>query len=161
MSLGSNPGVAVVLVTGGSSQPTRDVARGLAVRAWPVVVVYLEDQSGAEATVAQIIAAGGTTVAVRADLTDDFDVQRMFTESITAFGGVDAIVHMTTDNADLLYQHAARYVRRRGVIVSTYLAELVPPWIATQLRERGITAGRVSPDEVLAFLDRWSQQTTG
>jgi len=159
MSLSSNPGVAAAIVTGGSSQPARDVARGLAVWAWPVVVGYLEDQSGAEATVAQVIAAGGATVAVRADLTDDLDVQRLFTESIAAFGGVDVIIHMTTDNADLLYQHAAQYVRQRGVIVSTCLAESVPPWIATQLRERGITVGRVPPEAVLAFLDQWSQQT--
>ena len=161
MSLGSQPGVAVAIVTGGSSQPARDVARGLAARGWPVVVGYLEDQSGAEATVGQIIAAGGATVAVRADLTDDLDVQRMFTESIAAFGGVDVIVHMTTDNADLLYSHAARYLRRQGAIVASYVAEQCPPQVARQLRERGITVERVLPEDTLAFLDRWSQQTMG
>ena len=48
---------------------------------------------------------------MRADLADDLDVQRLFAESIAAFGGVDVVVHTTTDSAALLYQHAARHVR--------------------------------------------------
>ena len=96
----------------------REVARGLAGWGWAIVVVYLEHQRRAEATVAEILAAEGTTVAVRADLADDLDVQRLFAESIAAFGGVDVVVHTTTDSAALLYQHAARHVRRRGAIVS-------------------------------------------
>ena len=87
--------------------------RGLARWGWAIVVVYLEHQRRAEATVAEILAAEGTTVAVRADLADDLDVQRLFAESIAAFGGVDAVVHTTTDSASLLYQHAAR-ARPRG-----------------------------------------------
>jgi len=110
---------AVAIVTGGSSQTGGDVARGLASPAWAIVVVYLEHQSRAEATVARIIAAEGTTVAVRADLADDLDVKRLFTESIAAFGGVDVVVHTTTDTAALLYQHAVRHIRARGAIVST------------------------------------------
>ena len=100
-----------------------DVARELARWAWAVVIVYLDHQSQAEATVAEIIAAGGTTIAVRADLADDLDVQRLFTESIAEFGGVDVVVHTTSDSAALLYQHAARHVRRRGAIVSTSAPE--------------------------------------
>jgi DNA-binding CsgD family transcriptional regulator len=72
----------VAIVTGGSFPAGRYVARGLARWAWPVVIVYLDHQSRTEATVAEIIAAGGTTIAVRADLADDLDVQRLFTESI-------------------------------------------------------------------------------
>jgi 3-oxoacyl-[acyl-carrier protein] reductase len=152
---------AVAIVTGGSSQTGRDVARGLASCAWAIVVVYLEHQSRAEATVAEIIAAEGTTVAVRADLADDLDVQRLFTESIAAFGGVDVVVHTTTDSAALLYQHAARRVRPRGAIVSTSEAAPFPPGIAPQLRERRITAGRAPPEAVLAFLDEWRRRTFG
>src|SRR4051812_48188357 len=101
---------AVAIVMGGSSPPGRDVARGLASWTWAIVVVYLRHQSEAEATVAEIIAAEGATVAVRADLTDDLDVQRLFTESIAAFWGVDVVVHTTTDSPALLSRHAARYV---------------------------------------------------
>ena len=103
---------AVAIVTGGSSGTGREVARGLA--GWA-----LGDRRGlprasaqAEATVAEILAAEGRTVAVRADLADDLDVQRLFAESTAAFGGVDVVVHTTTDSAALLYEHAARHVRR-------------------------------------------------
>jgi SAM-dependent methyltransferase len=150
---------AVAIVTGGASQAARDVARGLASSAWAIVVVYLEHQSRAEATVAEIIAAGGTTVAVRADLADDLDVQRVFTESIAAFGGVDVVVHTTTDSAAFLFRHAARFVRPGGAIISTSAAERIPPGVARQLRERGITVGRALPEAVLAFLEDRRRRT--
>ena len=116
---------AVAIVTGGSSVIGREVTRGLARWGWAIVVVYLEDQRRAEATVAEILAADGTTVAVRADLADDLDVQRLFAESIAAFGGVDAVVHTTTDSASLLYQHAVEHVREGGAIVSVSAAERI------------------------------------
>jgi 3-oxoacyl-[acyl-carrier protein] reductase len=161
MSLGSHSRRAVAIVTGGSSHGGCDVAVGLARRTWPIVVVYLEYQSRAEATVAEIIAAGGTTVAVRADLADDLDVERLFTESIAAFGGVDVVVHTTSDSASVLYQHAVRHIRQRGVIVSTSAAEPVRPTVARRLRERGITVGRAPPEGVLSFLGNWQQRTGG
>src|SRR4051812_13329633 len=151
----------VAIVTGGSAVTGREVARELAGWRWAIVVVYLEDQRGAEATVADILAAQGTTVSLRADLADDLDVQRLFAESISAFGGVDAVVHTTTDSASLLYQHAARNVRDRGAIVSVSAAESVTPGVARQLRERGITVGRAPPRAVLSFLEDWRRRTIG
>jgi 3-oxoacyl-[acyl-carrier protein] reductase len=148
----------VAIVTGASFRPGRDIARGLAGWAWAVVVVYLENQRRAEATIAEIIAAEGTTVAVRADLADDLDVQRLFAESKAAFAGVDVVVHTTTDSAVLLYQHAARHLRRQGAIVSVSAADGVTPAVARQLGERGISVGRASPEEVLSLLDRWRRQ---
>ena len=161
MSFGSHAGRVVAIVTGGSFPAGRYVARGLARWAWPVVLVYLDHQSRAEATIAEIIAAGGITVAVRADLADDLDVQRLFTESIAEFGGVDVVVHTTSNSAALLCQHAARHVRQRGAIVITSAPELITPQVASQLRERGITVERVPPQAVLAYLDRWRQQNVG
>jgi 3-oxoacyl-[acyl-carrier protein] reductase len=152
---------AVAIVTGGSSGTGRAVARGLAGWGWPIVVVYLEHQGRAEASVAEILTAGGTTVAVRADLTDDLDVQRLFAESIAAFGGVDAVVHTTADSASVLYQHAARHVRERGAVVSVAAAESITPRVARQLRERGITVGKAPPGAVLSFLDNWRRQAIG
>lgn len=161
MSFGSYPGRVVAIVTGGSFPAGRHVARELARWAWPVVIVYLDHQSQAEATIAEIIAAGGTTIAVRADLADDLDVQRLFTESITEFGGIDVVVHTTSNSAALLCQQAARHVRRRGAILITSAPEPITPQVASQLRERGITVERVSPPTVLPYLDRWRQQNGG
>jgi short subunit dehydrogenase len=151
---GSREG-AVAIVTGGSFPSGRQVARGLARWDWPIVVVYLEHQRAVEAAVAEILKADGNVVAVRADLGDDLDVARLFAESSAAFGGVDVVAHTTTETASLLFQHAARHLRRRGAIVSVHAADGVPPSVTRQLRERDIRVGSVPPDDVLAFLDTW------
>ena len=151
----------VAIVTGGSFGIGREVARVLAGWGWAIVVVYLDHQRTAEATVAEVLAAEGRIVAVRADLADDLDVQRLFAESSAAFAGVDVVVHTTTDGASLLYQHAACQVRRRGAIVSVYAAGGVTAGIARQLRERGISVRRARPEEVLLSLDRWRLQAFG
>jgi short chain dehydrogenase len=149
---------AVAIVTGGASGTGRDVARVLAGWGWAIVVVYLEHQRRAEATVADIRAAEGTIVAVRADLADDLDVERLFAESSAAFAGVDVVVHVTTDPASFLYRHAARHVRRRGAIVSVPAADRVTPRVERRLRERGVSVGRGPPAELLGFLDAWRRQ---
>jgi short chain dehydrogenase len=149
----------VAIVTGGSAGTGREVAWGLASSGWAIVVVYLEDQRTAEATVADILAAEGTVVAVRADLTDDLDVQRLFAESIAVFARVDVVVHTTTGSASVMYEQAAQHLRSRGAIVSVPGAEGIIPGIARQLRERDISVGRVPPQEVLAWLDRWRQES--
>ena len=148
----------VAIVTGGSVGAGREVARGLSGWGWAIVVVYLEHQPTAEATVAEILAAGGRIVAVRADLADDLDVQRLFAESAAAFAGVDVVVHTTTDSTALLYQQAAQHIRPPGAMVSVCTADRVAPEVARQLRARGGSVGRAPPDEVLAFLDRWRRR---
>jgi short chain dehydrogenase len=152
---------AVAIVTGGSSGTGRDVARVLAGWGWAIVVVYLEHQRMAEAAVADILAADGTIVAVRADLADDLDVERLFVESSAAFAGVDVVVHVTTDPAAFLYRHAARNVRRQGAIVSVPAADRMTPGVACRLRERDISVGRGLPAELLRFLDAWRRQPVG
>jgi 3-oxoacyl-[acyl-carrier protein] reductase len=148
----------VAIVTGGSAGTGRELALALARWGWAIVVVYLEHQRAAEATVAEILAADGGVVAVRADLADDLDVQRLFAESNAAFAGVDVLVHTTPGSASLLYQHASRRIRARGAIVSTLSADRVKPGIARQLREREISVAMVAPEDVLPFLDRWEGQ---
>jgi 3-oxoacyl-[acyl-carrier protein] reductase len=152
---------AVAIVTGGSFGTGRKVARTLASWSWAIVVVYLDRQSAAEATVAEILAAGGRVVTVRADLADDLDVERLFAESSAAFAGVDVVVHASTERAPFLYQHAARHLRPRGAIVSVSPADHVPPAVVRELGERGISVGSAAPEEVLSVLDRWRQRTTG
>ncbi len=151
----------VAIVTGGASGAGRQVARALASWGWAIVVVYLEHQRTAELTVGEILAAEGKVIAVRADLTDELDVQRLFAESTAAFAGVDVVVHTTGDGASILYQHAARHVRARGAIVSIADAGSAPPAVAGQLRDRGVSVGSAPPEGVLWFLDRWRLQAIG
>ena len=94
-------------------------------------------------------------MAVRADLADELDVERLFAETIAAFRSVDVVVHATTDGASLLHRHAARQINAGGALVSVSAAERMTPGVARQLRERGITVGRAPPGAVLSFLDQW------
>ena len=83
----------VAIVTGGSRGVGRATVRRLASRGYAVVVNYLHDQRAAESTVEAVLAGNGAAVAVRADVADDLDVERLFAETIEAFGGVDVVVH--------------------------------------------------------------------
>jgi 3-oxoacyl-[acyl-carrier protein] reductase len=83
----------VAIVTGGSHGVGRAIVRSLAVRAHAVVVNYLHDQRAAESTVEMVLADNGAAVAVRADVTDELDVERLFAETDWIFGGVDVVVH--------------------------------------------------------------------
>ena len=83
----------VAIVTGGSRGIGRAVARTLAGGDYAVVVNYMNSRAAADAAVAEILAANGTAVAVRADVADELDVERLFGETIEAFGGIDVVVH--------------------------------------------------------------------
>src|SRR5262245_41475283 len=115
-------GRAVAIVTGGSCELGGEVARRLAGRGFAIVVVYLDDQRRAEAAVEAVFATGSTAVAVRADITDDLDVERLFDEADAAFGGVDVVVDTTSVPASVLGRLAARRLDRDGAVVSVAAA---------------------------------------
>jgi len=92
-ALDESPAGRVAIVTGGSRGVGRATIRRLAACGCAVVVNYLHDQRAAELTVRAILARNGNAVAVRADIADDLDVNRLFAETIAAFGGVDVVVH--------------------------------------------------------------------
>ena len=83
----------VAIVTGGSHGLGRDVMRTLAGRGYAVVVYYVRDQRAADAAVEEVLAAHGSALTVRGDVADELDVERLFAETINAFGGVDVVVH--------------------------------------------------------------------
>jgi 3-oxoacyl-[acyl-carrier protein] reductase len=136
---------AVAIVTGGSCEPGRAIARELASRGYAVVVVYLRDQGQAEAAVEEILAANATALAVRADVTDELDVERLFDETTAAFGGVDVVVHTTVRGTSVVNQQAARQLRQGGTIINVSSSEAITPVIADELRARDITVNGVAP----------------
>jgi 3-oxoacyl-[acyl-carrier protein] reductase len=83
----------VAIVTGGSRGAGQATVRHLANSGYAVVVNYLHSQRAAESAVDAVLAGGGDAVAIRADVAEDLDVQRLFAETIAAFGGVDVVVH--------------------------------------------------------------------
>jgi 3-oxoacyl-[acyl-carrier protein] reductase len=136
------PAGRVAIVTGGSRGAGRATIRLLAARGYAVVVNYLHDQRAAESTVEAILADKGAAVAVRADVADDLDVQRLFAETIAAFGGIDVVVHavgspvttapvaeadldvfdalvrISTRATFIVNREAARHLRNGGAIVN-------------------------------------------
>ena len=156
----------VAIVTGGACETGRELARRLASRGYAVAVVHLRHRAEAEAVVEEILAAGGTAVAIRADVADELDVERLFTETAAAFGGVDVVVHSAMRGTAVVDQHAARRLRHGGAIVGVSSSEAIAPVLADELRARDITVNGVAPGlespgaqhdvaDLVALLDRW------
>jgi 3-oxoacyl-[acyl-carrier protein] reductase len=91
--LAGSPAGRVAIVTGGSRGVGRATIHRLATRGYAVVVDYLHDQRAAESAVEEILAGHGAAMAVRADVADGLDVERLFAETIESFGGIDVVVH--------------------------------------------------------------------
>ena len=159
----------VAIVTGGSCGAGREIALALASRGYAVVIVYLRDQGAAEAAVEEILATNGTALAVRADVTDELDVERLFDETEAAFGTIDMVVHAALRGGLLVNQQAARQLRHGGAIVNLSSADPIPSVLADELRARGITINGLAPGlespgadhyiaDLVALLDRWRRK---
>jgi 3-oxoacyl-[acyl-carrier protein] reductase len=167
-ALNGSPGARVAIVTGGSRGVGRATTRLLAARGYAVVVNYLHRQRTAESAVEAILADNGDAVAIRADIADDLDVQRLFAETIAAFGGIDVVVHTAgrrivapgvteagLDEFDALVRintratfvvnrEAARHLRNGGAIVN-----LASSAGGSSLRTHGLYAATKAPTDVL------------
>src|ERR1700733_3932835 len=83
----------IAIVTGASRGIGRTVAKRLAQDGFAVVVNYLSNASEAEEVVAEIKVIGGEAIAVKADVANQTDVERLFEETLKKFGGIDVVVH--------------------------------------------------------------------
>lgn len=83
----------VAVVTGASKGIGAGIAKGLAAEGAAVVVNYASAKEGAEKLVSEIVNNGGKAIAVQADVSQQVDVDRIFTAAQEAFGGVDILVN--------------------------------------------------------------------
>jgi NAD(P)-dependent dehydrogenase (short-subunit alcohol dehydrogenase family) len=83
----------VVVVTGGSRGIGAATARLAAARGSAVCVNYSSAAHAAQRLVDEIVAAGGTAIAVKADVADEADVVRLFATCDRALGRVTALVN--------------------------------------------------------------------
>jgi 3-oxoacyl-[acyl-carrier protein] reductase len=81
------------IVTGASGGIGRAIAKRLTRDGFAVVVNYAGNARGAEATVDEIKSAGGEAIALKADVADPTDVERLFQETLKNFGSVDVVVN--------------------------------------------------------------------
>ena len=85
------------LVTGANSGIGKAVALGLARAGADVVVNYVTDPAAADAVVAEIVAMGRRAIALKADVSREDEVVRMFADAVNAFG----TLHIVVSNAGL------------------------------------------------------------
>ncbi len=81
------------LVTGANSGLGRAIALNFAAAGARVGVHFLSDRASADAVVTQIQKAGGEAAAFGADVSQPAQVEKMFAEIDSAFGGLDILVN--------------------------------------------------------------------
>src|SRR5438093_1036648 len=85
-------GGQVAVVTGGARGIGRAISLRLA-REGAALVVGDLGRDGAEAVAAEIVAAGGRALGLRADVTDRTDADRLVDAAVSSFGGLDLLVN--------------------------------------------------------------------
>jgi NAD(P)-dependent dehydrogenase (short-subunit alcohol dehydrogenase family) len=83
----------VLIVTGASRGIGAATARLAAQRGWDVAVGFLSGKAEADSVVADCRAAGRRAIAVRADVTDEADVRRLFDRTAAELGPVTGLVN--------------------------------------------------------------------
>jgi len=83
----------VLLVTGGSRGIGAATARLAAERGYTVCVNYRQNRAAADQVVAAITAAGGTAIAVGADVASDSEVVRLFETVATELGPIRVLIN--------------------------------------------------------------------
>ena len=155
------------IVTGASRGIGQAIAQRLATDGFAVVVNYAGSAAAAQETVETIRAAGGTAVAVRADVGSADDVRELFAAARREFGRVDVVVanggvmrtapiaSMSPDDFDsmiainlrgtfLAMAEAAKHLERGGRFValsSSVIAKHTPgygPYIASKAGVEGL-----------------------
>jgi 3-oxoacyl-[acyl-carrier protein] reductase len=83
----------VAIVTGASSGIGSGIAKAFGAEGAVVIVNYRNGKDSADAVVASIEAAGGTAVALQADMSKSADVARLFDTVVVDHGKVDVLVN--------------------------------------------------------------------
>ena len=83
----------VAIVTGASKGIGASIAKHLADEGAAVVVNYASSKDGADRVVAEITRQGGKAVAVQANVAQQADIKRLFSEAKKAFGPLDILVN--------------------------------------------------------------------
>jgi glucose 1-dehydrogenase len=94
-----------VVVTGSSSGIGKATAVALGARGANVIVNYRSDRDGAEDAVAKIEQAGAQAIAVRADVSNEDDVRRLFAQAVESFSQIDVLIGNAGIQQDSSLEH--------------------------------------------------------
>ncbi|WP_431292941.1 SDR family NAD(P)-dependent oxidoreductase [Pedobacter sp. P26] len=83
----------VAVITGASKGIGAAIAKHFAAAGAKVVVNYASSKEAADQVVKAITDKGGTAITVQADVSKEADVNRLFEETNSAFGGLDILVN--------------------------------------------------------------------
>ena len=83
----------VAVVTGASKGIGASIAEHLGAEGASVVVNYSSSKAGADAVVAKITSKGGKAIAVQGNVSKAEDIQKLFKETLAAYGKVDILVN--------------------------------------------------------------------
>src|SRR4051812_24388526 len=89
----TSSGRKVAIVTGAARGIGAAIAKRLAADGIDVLVNYASSSAEADTVVADILAAGGKAIAVKADVADPSAVAALFDAAEAAFGGVDILIN--------------------------------------------------------------------
>ena len=117
----------VALITGGSRGIGAATARLAAARGYRVIVNYVQDAASAEALVAEINGTG-EAVAVRADVSVETEVQRLFEEIDRRYGRLDALVN----NAGIVDRAARVQDMTAARVTRMFAVNVVGPFVCAR-----------------------------
>jgi 3-oxoacyl-[acyl-carrier protein] reductase len=83
----------VAIVTGAGTGIGKSCAEQFAKHGASVVVNYSKSKDAADAVVAGITAAGGTAIALQADVADEDQVKALVAKTVEHFGGIDYLIN--------------------------------------------------------------------
>jgi 3-oxoacyl-[acyl-carrier protein] reductase len=124
----------VAIVTGSSKGIGAGIAERLAADGARVVVNYSRSAQDADVVVERIVAAGGTAVAVKADISNTAEIQPLIDAALKAFGKLDILVNnagvykidsLETVSAESFDEHF--HLNVRGLLLTTQAAARVLP----------------------------------
>jgi 3-oxoacyl-[acyl-carrier protein] reductase len=85
--------VRSAIVTGGAGGIGRAIAKRLAIDGFAIAVGFAGNPAKASEVVAELEGTGARAISIQADVANATDVERLFTQTLDAFGRVDVVVN--------------------------------------------------------------------
>jgi glucose 1-dehydrogenase len=117
----------VAIVTGAATGIGRAIAVAMAAEGAAVTIDYIGAPEPAAEVVAEIEHAGGKAIAVAADVSDPVQVEKLFAETIAAFGRLDILVNNAGHQKVMPFLDTPLEVWQSVIAV-----DLTGAWICTQ-----------------------------